>query len=65
MGILTGLDAGRQAVKGAEGKEPVGSMREVGARKSFRYSSVMVRTVVGIGIRTGASARVASPSRRE
>lgn len=62
--ILTGLDADRLAAKGEEGQEPVGSMREVGARSSSLYSFVMVIRVVGNGIRTGASARAASPSRR-
>ena len=50
VGILTGLDADRQAAKGAEGQEPVGSMREVGARNSSLYSFVMVIRVVGNGI---------------
>lgn len=50
MGILTGLDADRLAAKGAEGQEPVGSMREVGARSSSLYSFVMVIRVVGNGI---------------
>jgi len=64
VGILTGLDADRLAAKGAKGQEPGGSMREVGARSSCLYSFVMVIRVVGNGIRTGASARVASPLRR-
>ena len=50
--------------EGRGGTEPVGSTHEVAARSSSLYSFVMVIRVVGNGIRAGASARAASPSRR-
>jgi len=62
--IPTGLGADRAQVKRAREEEPVGSMHEVVARKSFPYFFVRVMTAGGNAIPPAASGHAASRSRR-